>query len=353
MPLPDSVARHLPRWLSHWSQWEYWPLWLSAAPIVGIYLWFALRARHLFFFSNVNPSIPLGGAMGESKRDIMALLPPHVCPLTIWAPAGLPFGEVLRRMDEVGLSFPVVAKPDVGERGFLVKRVEDADTLRQHLARHYADFLVQEFVDDPIEAAVLFCRFPDGRFSLLSVCLKTFLAVEGDGSATVRELLALNPRAAFQRERLEREQPQLLAYRPAVGERVVVEPIGNHARGTQFVDACYLISPAMTRAFEALCQHIPGVCFGRFDLKCPSVEALERAEGKILELNGVLADPAHVFDPACGARVAYRTYYHQWHTVYKLHLAQRKAGIRPTPHGEGFKHFFRYLRYKKRASNPP
>jgi len=43
--------------------------------VVLIFLGFAIRARRLFFFANVNPAIPLGGAFGESKSAILSLLP--------------------------------------------------------------------------------------------------------------------------------------------------------------------------------------------------------------------------------------------------------------------------------------
>ncbi len=336
-------------WLVRWSAWEYWPLWLTAIPIVGMYLWFALRARHLFFFSNVNPAIPLGGAAGESKRLILDLLPPEVRLPTAWIPARLPFEAVLERLAAEGISFPVVVKPDVGERGFLVKKADTPEALREHLQRYPVDFLVQPFVGEPVEAAVMFCLCPDGNFTLLSVCLKEFLTVTGDGHSTVLRLLAADARAALQIPRLRREQPHLLEQRLAPGQMLVVEPIGNHARGTKFVNACHLIDASMTQAFGQLCQNIPGIRFGRFDLKCASVEALKRAEGKVLEINGILSDPAHVFDPEYGAVKAYCTYYRQWRLLYELHRLQRQAGVQPTPHCQGLRHFFHYFRYKKNA----
>ncbi len=347
-----SALFRLWRTLFAFPAWEYWPLWLSAVPIVGMYLWFAIRARHLFFFSNVNPAIPLGGAFGESKNDILKLLPPHVKPATAWIPRSLSFEEALQRIAAAKVAFPVIAKPDIGERGFLVNKIETPEALRTHLHSYAADFIVQEFLEAPIEAAVMFCRLPGGPFSLLSVCLKEFLTVRGDGHSTVRQLLQSSDRARRQLERLEREQPQLLDARPEAGQTIVVEPVGNHARGTKFVDACSLIDSSMTKAFETLCRQIPGVYFGRFDLKCSSIEALKRAEGKVMELNGVLADPAHVFDPSCGAHKAYREYYRQWRSLYEIYRIQRSLGVAPTPHREGLRQLVNYFQYKKRATTP-
>lgn len=323
-------------------------MWLANMPVYGIYSWFALRARHLFFFSNVNPAIPLGGAWGESKHAILELIPARIRPKTIFIPAGTPYAEVARQLSAAGMTFPVVAKPDVGERGFLIKKTNDAEELRSHLERFPANFLVQEFLEHPMEATVLFYRFPDGRFGITSVCTKEFLTVEGDGVSTVRQLMARTTRAAFQLERFEREQPGLLNQIPEAGKFVLLEPIGNHARGTKFLNANHLIDSELERAFEQVCAEIDGVLLGRFDLKCASVDALRRGEVLVMELNGVFGEPAHIFDPAYGAWRVYRDYYRHWKMLFDLHRAQVQRGITPTPHGEAIRFIREYFRYKKR-----
>lgn len=323
-------------------------MWAANLPVYGMYAWFALRARHLFFFSNANPAIPLGGAVGESKTAILDLLPAHLKPKSVLFPIGTPSYEVERALSSVGISFPVVAKPDVGERGFLVEKLDDAAALRRHLERHRADFIVQEFLSQSMEASVLFYRFPDGRFGITSVCVKEFLQVTGDGISEVRHLMARVPRAAFQIERFEREQPDLLRQVPDAGQTLLLEPIGNHIRGTKFLNANHLIDTELEHAFEQICVAIDGVHFGRFDLKCTSVEALRRTEIKVMELNGVFAEPAHVFDPNHGAWRAYRDYYRHWRLLFDLHRAQLRCGIKPTPHRAAFRFLREYFRYKKR-----
>jgi len=339
-------------WWTKWTVWEYFPWWLANVPVYGMYLWFALRARHLFFFSNVNPVIPLSGAMGESKKAILDLLPAHLKPATVLIPAGTALPEVEALMRSAGISFPIVAKPDVGERGFLVQKFDNAEVLERHLQRHHADFLIQEFLNHPMEATVLFHRFPDGsRFGITSVCTKEFLNVTGDGAASVRELMNGNPRSAFQIERFEREQPDLLNRVPLAGEVLLLEPIGNHSRGTKFLNANHLIGPELLRAFERVCAGIEGVHFGRFDMKCVSVEALCRGEFMAMELNGVLGEPAHVYDPDYGAFRAYRDYARQWRILFDLHRAQRRQGVQPTSHQQAFRIVRDYFRYKKRLQN--
>lgn len=342
------MVTSLKHWWTKWTAWEFLPWWLANVPVYGFYAWFALRARHFFFFSNVNPAIPLGGAVGESKSGILDLIPPRLKPKMVFTTGVEDFDTVLSNMQAAGLDFPVVAKPDVGERGFLVQKFSTPGALRQHLERYRAPFIIQEFLQMPVEMTVLFHRFPDsGRFGITSVCVKEFLSVTGDGRSTVRQLMAQNPRAAFQLARFERDYPALIAQTPSAGEVLLLEPIGNHARGTKFLNGNHLIGPELLHAFEAVCREIDGVLYGRFDLKCHSAEALARGEFMVMELNGVFGEPAHVYDPVHGMWRAYRDFYRHWRILYDLHRAQLRLGVQATPHREALQFVRQYFRYKK------
>ena len=335
-----------------WSAWEYFPASVANVPIYGFYVWFALRARHFAFFSNVNPSIPLGGAAGESKWDILQMLPPAIVPKAVFVPGGTPFAVVEAQLAEAGLAFPLIAKPDKGERGFLVQQMGDAAALRRHLERFPVDFIVQEFLTLPYEFSVMYYLRPsDGRFGITSICQKEFLHVVGDGRSTVRALMSQHLRASFQVARFEKEQPSLMEQVPPEGSPVLLEPIGNHARGTKFLNAAHLWDEVLEKAFEPICRSIPQVHFGRFDLKCASPEALKRGEFKAMELNGVFSDPAHVFDPTHGPWRAYRDYYRQWRLLYELSEEQRQKGIPPTAFSETVRIIREHLRYKKKLND--
>jgi hypothetical protein len=101
-------------WITRWTVWEYLPAWAANIPVYGFWLWFSLRARHLFFFSNVNPAIPLGGAVGESKSDILRLLPAAISPKWVLAAPGDSITSVQQRLDAAGIGYPLIAKPDIG-----------------------------------------------------------------------------------------------------------------------------------------------------------------------------------------------------------------------------------------------
>ena len=62
--------------------------------------------------------------MGESKWDILKLLPPAVLPKMIPVEAGAKMDTVLSELEAAEIEFPLITKPDIGERGFLVKKLE-------------------------------------------------------------------------------------------------------------------------------------------------------------------------------------------------------------------------------------
>ena len=82
------------------------------------------------------------------------------------------------------------------------------------------------------------------------------------------------------------------------GETVVVEPIGNHCRGTTFLNAQGLRSPALEGAVAALAQNTEGIYYGRADVRAESAQALMEGRFSVLEVNGVSSEPGHIYDPS-------------------------------------------------------
>ncbi len=323
-------------------------MWLSNLPIVFFYLWYAARARHLFFFSAANPAIPLGGAMGESKYDLLRRVPAEVQPKMVFAPAGISFEQLINDLHAADMTFPLIAKPDVGERGFLVKKIHTPEELHEYLARYPVDFITQTFLDLPFEASVLYHLFPgtNSRFQITSVCVKEFLRVVGDGRRSIRALILLHPRATFQLARLERDYPGGLERIPALQEVVPLGAIGNHCLGTKFLNGQHIIDAQLTKAFEPICRGVEGIYYGRFDLKSESLEALRQGRFQVMELNGVLGEPAHVYDPTVGAGRAYRDFLRHWRFIFEVSQANRRAGARVTTLREGWQIVKGYFAYK-------
>ena len=75
----------------------------------------------------------------------------------------------------------------------------------------------------------------------------------------------------------------------AQGEVKHLVVIGNHARGTTFLNANHLITPQLIDVFDAISKQVEGYNFGRYDIRVPSLEDLYAGRNiKILELNGYI-----------------------------------------------------------------
>lgn len=325
------VAQPNPRplWLVRLLQYEYWPFYIFFAPMVIYYLYMAIRSRSLTFFTAVNPSIALGGLFGESKSAILANVPAEFRPQTLLMQAGTPTDYVLNQMTLQGVTFPVVCKPDVGERGEGVRVIANQTDLSQWLLLHPDEpFLVQEWVAGPLEFGVFYYRLPDGTASgVTSVVQKEFLTVTGNGYSTIRDLLAQNERARMTWSELEPIVAQIDSQIPANGEQVLIQPIGNHCRGTKFVNANHLRSAQLDRVFDQIAHPMQGFDYGRFDIRVPSVNDLLAGRNiRVLEVNGVTSEPGHVYDPDYSLRQAYVDIAYHVKLLYKISQQRRKSG---------------------------
>ncbi|MBK8500184.1 MAG: hypothetical protein IPL52_15520 [Flavobacteriales bacterium] len=277
---------------------EYWPWWVIYLPVIPFYLYQAIRQRRAAFFTNVNPSIDLGGFFGERKSSIYQLLPEGSYPRTVLVRAGSSAATIMRLREEADLSFPLIVKPDIGERGRAVRIARDERDLIEHIATCQEDMLMQQLAEAPLEFSLFFMKHPDTtRVELLSITGKRFLSVEGDGMRAIEDLLNATVRGGRQARRLSRSAGPELQRIAAAGERILVEPIGNHCRGTAFFDASQLATPELRTALQVLLTVTSGIHYGRFDVRCENEAALQAGRFTVIELNGVSSEPGHIYDP--------------------------------------------------------
>lgn len=331
------------------TNWEYWPMSVANFPLVLIVAWFALRARRLFFFSAVNPVIETGGMWGESKFNILKRIPSSHVPPTVFVKQGTDFQEILIKMQDIGLAWPVIAKPNIGERGLLVSKIKNEADLRAYISQNTIDFLIQKFVDLPLELAVMHHRFP-GREQgkVTSICVKETLKVTGDGRSTVEVLMEKYPRASLQLPRFRAQFPAVLTKIPAEGETLELEPIGNHCRGTMFLNGNHHIDEALTAEFDRVASQMDGIHYGRFDMKCRSIEDLRSGGGfLVMEYNGIGAEPAHIYDPAYPIWKKYFDIYRHWRIIYRIYRQQAALGVKSMTLGEAIASLKKYSKYKK------
>src|SRR5258706_15262777 len=111
----------------------------------------------------------------------------------------------------------------------MVKRFKNEVKASQYLSEIKIDFIVQEFVDLPLEFGVYYVRFPnEERGFVNSITGKEFLYVEGDGRKTLQELIFEKDRARLQWEFLRKKYHSRLNEIIAPGEKLELVSIGNH-----------------------------------------------------------------------------------------------------------------------------
>lgn len=337
LPLCSWRGRRLlhSRWM-RLTRWEFWPSWVVYLPVGCYILLLALRHRSLTLFTVSSPAIPHSGFAMDSKGDILdlfrgnAMLPSHQrIPAT-----GNPADRVraLRSfMLENNLDYPVVLKPDIGERGMGVAVIRSEDEAAGYLGRCPDEVIAQEFCPGE-EFGVYYARMPgDGRGFLLSVAQKHPQHVTGDGVRNLERLILEDPRAVAMARHYLRKFAERLDEIPAKGAHVTLVEIGTHARGAVFTDDRHLATPELTAAIDRLTRSAGALHCGRYDVRVPSTDDLKAGRNiRILEFNGVTAEPAHVYQPGYPLLRGIRDLCQQWRFAYAAGNRNRAAGHRPT-----------------------
>jgi hypothetical protein len=241
-----------------------------------------------------------------------------------------------------------VLKPDVGERGKDVAIIRNEADFSRYFASPRGRTIAQKYVDG-MEFGIFYYRYPgEAEGHLFSITEKRFPTIAGDGTSTIRELVLRDERAVCLADlylsRLRRSPDDV----PRIGESVPLAELGSHCRGAIFLNGTMLATAALRSAVDSIAQGVPGFYFGRFDVRSQSVEALQRGEFKILELNGVTAEATHIYDPAVSFFEAYRVLFQQWRIAFEIGAKNRQRCHLPMTIGE----FVRLVRGRRPASWP-
>ncbi len=333
-------------WRSNFSiklrSWEYWPFNLVYLPIYFYWFWLSIKAKSFLFFSSSNPGIENGGMLGESKIKIFDNIASDLKPVTIFCTLEEGYDQVRSKIFQEGLQYPIIAKPDIGERGWQVEKINNDDELRNYISQIPVNFLIQEYLDLPIEMGVFYYRYPNedlGRVS--SIVIKEMLSVTGDGRSTLKELILNYDRAKLQWDVLKEKYSSSLNDVLENGEERELVSIGNHSRGTKFLNGNHLINEILNETFDKISQDIPGFFFGRYDIRVASEESLYEGKLKIMELNGAGSEPAHIYHPGFSLFEAYKVLFHHWRVLYEISRDNNKLGVRYATLKEGL------IEYKK------
>jgi hypothetical protein len=125
-------------------------------------------------------------------------------------------------------------------------------------------------------------------------------------------------------------------------KEMVLVGIGNHAMGTMFLDGGSLINEKLSASFDRISKQIPGFYFGRFDLRCQSLEDLNDGNVKIMELNGCGAEPAHIYQPGFSFFKALSILFQHWQNIYSIAVQNRENGVKFISFSAGYRFYKKF-----------
>jgi len=271
----------------------------------------------------------MGGFFGEHKDEILDLIPKEYTVKSIHITKNHHLDEIENLLAKHSLLFPVVLKPNVGERGDGVVLVYSSQEIVDYSE---TDFLIQEYIDYSLELGVLYAREPNKTEGIVtSLSEKEFLSVVGDGVSRAGDLIKKHARHRVYYNSLKRDYPERLEIVPTKNTIYTVHRIGNHVKGTRFIDANENLSKRLNEVFTELSSKVQGVYYGRYDLKVPSYNDLQAGKNiKIFELNGVSSEPGHIYDQK-NVFKAYRDLAHHWLLLITIAHQNIKKGVKTTP----------------------
>ena len=334
------------------ARWEFWPTAIFYIPVAFKYIGLAVRYRSLTLPTSANPGMHTGGVIGESKfqvlDDIQAAHPDFVADsyLLTAGPVEHRLNIVRKLVSDKGIEYPFVLKPNVGQRGFGFRLVHSEEEARIYLKTFQADTLVQRYVPGPLEAGIFYYRLPDeARGRIFSIGEKVFPVVTGDGVRSLEELIWADPRASLSPSVFLKRFAATRKQVPDRGETIRLVEAGNHCQGAMFLDGSRLYSAALEEVIDSISKAARGFFIGRYDIRFQSETELRQGRGfRILEVNGISAEPADVYDPANSLLNAWRTLFRQWEITFAIAAANRAQGQPATAATTIWKNWVAYQR---------
>lgn len=311
-------------------KWERWDYRLKYIPLYPAWLWYCFRAKSFWFFSASNPTLTFGGFEGEGKKEMYDQLPPSSYPKSNYISCSMSFTEAEKAVAANNFTYPFVVKPNVGMMGYLFRKIEDRNMFRHYHEKVPIDYIVQEFIEYPIEVSVFYWRLPDQqKGNITGFVKKEMLEVQGDGKTALGELMQqLIGRPGFKIEEWKAKHEKRLHEIIPDGEVVPLSLVANLSRGGKLISLEKDKDEKLLKIFDDLSHYTKHFYYGRYDIKCASIRDLK--EGKnfsILEFNGSGAEPHHVYGAGNSLLQAHKIFLQHWNVLYKISKYNHDKGL--------------------------
>jgi len=332
---------------------EFWPSFIFYLPLVPYLIYLSIRFRGIRYITTVNPAIIASGIAGESKSEILRLLPEEqIAKWILINPEEIHLDKKIKDFIlKKKVKFPFVLKPDKGERGFAVQKVHSIDEVLRIVKRNNFEWILQEFIPGS-EIGLFYIRNPkDSQGRIFSITKKTFPKITGDGFSTVKTLIQSHPRFKFQSNTHFRNNQNRLSEIVKANESISIGEIGNHVLGCLFTDGSDLITKELSLKINKIMAKTEGIYFGRFDIRFTSDIDLKLGKKfKIIELNGATSESTNLYDPNFKIWESYRILFRQWKELYEIGHENYLEGAPLFPYLRLIEIIKNHLTYKKSFS---
>ncbi len=326
---------------------EWWPMWATYLPVIVGLPVLAIKGRSVLAFTACNPGIERGGGfVGESKSAILGKFPAgesRVLRSLAIGPGGSERAaaaiEAIATDEQLG-GYPIVIKPDAGERGQGVRLARSDTDIRAFLEDEPGAAVIQRYHPGPHECGIFWMRKTraddprpigerDGFIS--SITLKEFQYLEGDGRHTIRRLIERHPRYRCQmRIFFERFAGRLDEVLPE-GERLLLSFAGSHCQGTRFAEGGHLLTAELEAAINDIARSFAGggLDYGRFDIRYENEAELKAGRGfAVVEVNGTTSEPTNMYDSTHSLPAAWGLLFSHWSQACRIGRERIEAGGR-------------------------
>ncbi len=331
------------------NNWEAWPFKVLYAPMAIFWVWYMIKSKAVWFFTTSNPKLTFGGLEGEPKKEMYDLLDAKLYPptFTILPAQGLDFLKEKLFLYKIG--YPLIVKPEIGGQGILLRKINNEVELAQYHAVMQWEYIVQQFVDYPMEVSVFYIRHPKNSTGVITGFLhKIPLQVIGNGVNKLEELITNHPKGHKWIDLLKIKHFENWHQIIAVGEVYVLSYAANHNRGAQFIDLKEAVDQDLVAVFDAISNSGTEFYYGRYDIMCTSLKDLKKGTNfTILEYNGCGAEPNHFYDTGYTLWQAYNEILKHWKALYEICKYNKSLGVKPWPFQKGRK----FLTHSRKLTN--
>jgi hypothetical protein len=327
--------------------WENWPRKLFYLPLLPVWAWYMLRSRSIWFFTPANVSITFGGFEGESKEEMYEKLPKSHYPTTFYVRVGDGFDSVCQRIEAADMLFPLAVKPNIGNSGFLFRKINTIEQLEEYHRITDVEYMVQAFIAYPLEVSIYYYRMPgQGRGTIAGFLQKMPMYVVGDGKSTLEQLVATVPQGKRPLAEIKRAHETFWKKVIPLGHHYQLSDAANRTQGGRFVSLKHEIDENLQEVCDQLSHTVRDWYFGRWDIMCQSVADLKIGRNyAILEYNGAGAAPNHLYQNGYTLGYVYSEILKYWKALYDISKASRRLGVKPWSTFAGWRMLNKALRH--------